>query len=118
MPHSFNGVICYIAGPYRAKTTELVEQNIKVARYHGLDLVQLGIMPLIPHCNTALMEDLNTPEYFLEGTMELMRRCDAVYVIPNYQSSQGTLGEIAEAQRLGKPVFYSLQDLQTWLQAQ
>lgn len=36
---------------------------------------------------------------------------DAVYVCPGYESSQGTLKEIARARQLGIPVYYSIEDL-------
>ena len=35
-----------------------------------------------------------------------MRLCDAVLVLPGYQKSSGTLGEIEEAKRLGIPGFF------------
>jgi hypothetical protein len=39
-----------------------------------------------------------------------MRRCDLVVVVPGWETSGGTLKEIAEAERLGIPVFYWLRD--------
>ena len=35
----------------------------------------------------------------------------AVFALPNWQDSMGAKAEIEEAKRLGKPVFYSLDEL-------
>lgn len=61
------------------------------------------------------MEGIASDQDFIDGTMELMRRCDAVIVLSGWQDSKGTLGEIKEATRIGMPVFYSFPDLQLWL---
>jgi hypothetical protein len=51
------------------------------------------------------MDGVATDEVFLEGTMELLRRCDAVVLVPNWRDSAGAQAEVAEAERLGLPVF-------------
>ena len=50
-------------------------------------------------------DDLQTIGLRLAGTLELMRRCDAVVVIPGWEHSTGTKAEIDEAMRLEIPVF-------------
>lgn len=115
MNNKFNGLIVYVAGSYRAEHPYQVNNNIQTAKEYGDILIQLGIMPLIPHKNTEHCEGLNSSEFFLEGTMELMRRSNAVFVIPGFETSSGTLGEIAEAENLRIPVFYDMQDLRTWV---
>lgn len=51
------------------------------------------------------MEGAATDEQFLAGTLELMRRCDAVILVPGWSTSEGTKAEIAEAMRIGLPMF-------------
>jgi hypothetical protein len=41
----------------------------------------------------------------LAGTLELMRRCDAVILVHNWRDSAGSRAEVDEAKRLGIPVF-------------
>lgn len=105
--------LVYVAGPYRGATIEAVELNIATARRVGLQLARAGAMPVIPHANTAGFElyapDLHD-EFWLDGTLELMRRCDAVVLCPAWSTSKGTLQEIAEAARLGIPVFKSVEE--------
>ena len=52
------------------------------------------------------MDGTESAQFWLAGTLELMRRCDAVLVLPGYSFSEGTKGEIAEADRLGLPVMF------------
>lgn len=104
----------YVAGPYRAPTREQVSENIEHAGDIGLRVASLGYSPVIPHMNTAHM-DAQAPyldDYFwLDATLELMRRCDAVVLVPGWENSVGTQGEILEARRLGIPVFEDANDL-------
>jgi hypothetical protein len=44
-------------------------------------------------------------EVWLEGDLELMRRCDAVLLVPGWKQSSGTVAEVTEARRMGLPVF-------------
>lgn len=100
--------LIYVAGRYRAPTFEGIAQNISAARKVGVAMAKMGWYPVIPHCNTAHME-LNTPghgdDFWLAGTLELMTRCDAVVLVPGWESSEGTKGEVAKARELRLPVF-------------
>lgn len=57
---------------------------------------------------------------FYNYSMEWLKVSDAVFVVPNamdlkdWQDSKGTLAEIAEAEKLGIPVFYSFNELMEW----
>jgi nucleoside 2-deoxyribosyltransferase len=97
--------LVYIAGPYRAPTTWGVDQNIHRAREIGAIVAGLGAYPIIPHSNTAHMDGAADDVLWLAGTLELMRRCDAVVVAPRWERSTGTRAEIDEAMRLEIPVF-------------
>ena len=106
--------LIYIAGPYRAKTREGVALNIESARATAVEVARRGWFPAIPHTMTGGLE-LVLPElddaYWLEGTMELMRRCDAVVLCPGWERSRGTAAEIAEAERLGIPIYKTTADI-------
>lgn len=103
--------VIYIAGPYRAKTPWQVQQNIEGAAILAAWCWQAGFAALCPHMNSAHMEGCATDEAFLEGTLELMRRCDAVLLHPDWRRSEGARAERAEAERLGIPVFEKTVDL-------
>lgn len=97
--------VIYIAGPFRAANAWLVAENVHRAEQAAHEVVKLGAMPLTPHSIGARMDGTATAQFWISGTLELMRRCDAVLVLPGYKDSEGTRGEIAEAERLKLPVF-------------
>ena len=106
--------VVYCAGPYRNSVGRAgVELNIQVARKVGVLAALKGWCPLIPQANTAHFEEVAPlpDEFWLGATMELMRRCDAVVLCPGWQHSLGTLAEVAEAERLGIPVYRSESEL-------
>ena len=106
--------LIYVAGPYRAATRDDIARNIDAARVIGISAAAIGWFPVIPHANTAHME-LDLPElgddFWLRGTLEMMERCDAVVLVPGWQNSAGTLGEIARADELRIPIFRTLDTL-------
>ena len=102
----------YIAGPYRGATPEIVRGNIARA----VDLAKEVILqtngkwyPVIPHKNTEGLDGLQSDAYYLAGTMDQMRNCDAVLLVGGWENSLGTLGEIDEARRLNIPVYYNIE---------
>jgi len=99
--------LIYVAGRYRAATRAAVAQNIEQARLLGIDAARLGWYPVIPHCNTAHMEDdlPHDDDFWLAGTLELMTRCDAVVLVDGWETSEGTAGEIARADQMRLPVY-------------
>ena len=108
--------IIYCGGSYRAPTVWQVEQNIQAARQLGAEVARRGAYPVIPHANTAHFDGLQDDEFWLNGTLELLRRCDAVMLVPGWRGSSGTCGEVEEAHRLGLPVFESIGELRCWLE--
>lgn len=107
----------YIAGPYRGATAWDRDQNIVRARQLGAEVAKLGAYPQIPHSNTAHMDGIAPDAFWLAGTLEQMRRCDAVLFTADWQCSTGARGEHAEAERIGLPLFYSLNGLRVWLES-
>jgi hypothetical protein len=97
--------------PFESKRVK----NIHAAWELGCEVATLGAMPVVPHMNTAQMDDLQPQPWWLEATLVLMRRCNAVIFTPDYERSKGALGEEAEAKRLGLPCFYSVGELAQWL---
>lgn len=99
--------LLYIAGRYRGISDEQVKLNIEAAKYFGMLAIEMGWYPVIPHMNTAGMEKLTSvgDDFFIDGTMELMERCDAVLMIPGWEPSVGASGEYFRAKHLGIPIY-------------
>lgn len=109
----------YVAGRYSSDKAYEVEQNINRAWDWGLRIVrELKAWPMGPHLCGQHMEGAASNEFFYEATLEMMRRCDAVFLMPGWEESTGARGEKAEAERLGIPVFTIFGDLAEWIKEQ
>jgi len=99
-------ILVYVAGRYTAPTPAGVEENCRIAREVGVQLAACGknVFPVIPHKLGGPAENGIDEAGMYAGTLELMRRCDVVYACPGWETSKGTLAELAEAERLGIPV--------------
>lgn len=98
--------VIYIAGPFRGSNAWAVECNIRRAEKVAFEVAEMGLVPLCPHTMTRFFNGTLTDAYWLAATMELLRRCDAILLLPCWQSSSGSVAERAEARRLGLPVLH------------
>lgn len=96
--------LIYIAGAYRAATPSGVLANIDAAREVARQVARRGDLPVTPHLLSHGVEAELNELYWIEGTLELMRRCDEVQLVPGWEESNGTLAEVTEALDLDKPV--------------
>lgn len=108
--------VVYVAGPFRGPNGWRIEQNVRRAEEYGFKIAELGAMPIIPHANTRFFHGALPDEFFLEGTLELLRRCDAIFLTPGWEMSSGSRGERNEAHARGIPDFYELGALRHWLE--
>jgi hypothetical protein len=109
--------LVYIAGPYRASDPWEVERNVRSAELWIPHIAALGVVPICVHSMYRFFDksaDVSA-DYWIKGTLEIMRRCDAVFVRPGDYVSEGTEGEINEANALGIPVFKTLRGLCGWI---
>lgn len=108
-------VLVYVVGPYRSRFGVIGRAwNIFRAWRTGRALARLGLVPVVPHMSCAFYDDLQPDAFWLEGTKELMRRCDAVFCMPSWESSEGSRGEVNESERIGLPVLVDLTGLFLW----
>jgi nucleoside 2-deoxyribosyltransferase len=98
--------IAYIAGPYRAKTKLGIIRNILKARKVAKKYWTLGYTVFCPHMNSALMDGCAPDEVFLEGDLEFLQHADILVVIPGWERSTGTLGEMEFAKSRGIPIVF------------
>jgi nucleoside 2-deoxyribosyltransferase len=107
--------IVYIAGPFRGPNSWEIERNVRRAEELAYEVFQLGVMPLIPHANTRWFHGQGPDEFWLEGTKELLRRCDAIILAEDWLRSSGACGERDEAFARGIPIFHKVSELAEWL---
>lgn len=102
--------VIYVAGKYRAKHESEVFANIMTARKFALGVWRAGAVAICPHLNTMFFGGAVAPEnieldgeIWLAGDLELLRRCDAIYMLPGWESSRGATVEREIASSLGIP---------------
>lgn len=108
--------LIYVAGPYTDPDPWEAEQNVRRAEAVGYEVAKLGAWPVIPHSNTRpCFGSAYTPRMAYAATLQMMRRCDGVFMMRDWKRSTGATDERAEALRLRMPVFYELRWLELWL---
>ena len=94
----------YIAGKYRAKTWVGKVINIWKARRVAERLWLEGWVVICPHMNTALFKESNT--LYIEGDLEIVKRCDAIFMMKNWEYSEGANLEYGMAKNKGLEIYY------------
>lgn len=109
----------YVAGPYRSPTEHGVVDNIRRAEALALKVWKAGAACICPHKNTALFGGaLGMPDsVWLEGDLEMVKRCDAVICVENWRDSRGATDEVAFALQHRIPILESIEQLERWLNA-
>jgi hypothetical protein len=105
-----NPKMVYVAGPY-TKPDPCV--NTRTAIMAGDRLLSAGLVPFVPHL-THLWHTVTPRPYqdWLDYDMHWLKVCDAVLRLPG--ESSGADKEVAEAGRLGLPVFHSIDGVIAW----
>jgi len=98
--------LIFVSGPYRADTTEGVINNIAKARKAAIKLWREGWAVFCPHSNTALFDGLADDSVWLKGDLEILKRCDAIYMLKAWSNSTGSKVELKLAEELGLEVIY------------
>ena len=106
--------VVYVAGPFRGPSAWDIEQNIRRAEELALEVWRAGMACLCPHTNTRFFQNAAPDHVWLDGDLELLARCDAVLMTPNWHRSAGASAEREHALSRGIPVFYSLDELVAW----
>ncbi len=115
-----------IVGPYYGNGNFFViEKNIIHAECYAIALANRGIPFYCGHLHTRHFEKkAGAPESFYkkQDMYFLVSACSALLVVPGFETSPGTKAEIAEFQKLGRPIFYpkstqDLEELERWYRA-
>lgn len=99
--------LLYVAGPYSGD----IKNNIQRAEEVSIDLIRNGFHVITPHKNCAgyeKYEDKNiNHSTWIDMDNDLISRCDAIYVMENYEKSLGTRNEIDYGIALKLPIIYA-----------
>lgn len=101
--------VAYIAGPFRASSHWGIVQNVRAAEKVALRYWKMGYAVICPHTNTANFDGAIPKEMdsvWLEGDLEILRRCDVVVAMNTWQNSPGATAEISAAKSAGIPIIF------------
>lgn len=99
--------LIYIAGPYTAETPEGIQENVEAAQQLGREVMSLfpgKVLAVVPHSMGKGLESQEDYAFWCEATIEVMKRCDAVVLVPWWIKSQGAVKEVDVAIRMRLPV--------------
>ena len=100
--------VIYVAGPYRAPTEDRLFRNIMDARAAAYELWCLGWAVICPHTNTMFMGGLvgRADDAFIDGDCEIVKRCNAVFMLRKYKQSTGAVRELDIAKQHGLEIYF------------
>lgn len=85
--------LVYIAGPYRSDTVNGIVQNIRNAEKVAVKYWKLGYAVICPHKNTALFDGICSDEIWIDGDIEILKRCDIIVMMKDWEKSIGAISE-------------------------
>ena len=100
--------VIFVSGPYRADTKAGISQNIKNAREAAKELWRQGWAVICPHLNTAHFDGVCPDDVWLRGDLEILSRCDAIYMLRNWRDSSGAVAEHDAAVDWGLEIIYQV----------
>jgi len=99
--------VIYVAGKYRANSDNGVFDNIIHARREAVKLWNQNWAVICPHTNSMFMGSrLGGDEKFIEGDLEILSRCDAIFMLSGFSHSVGAMIELEKAKELGLEIYY------------
>lgn len=106
--------LVYIAGPFNG---ELIERNVRVAEALAVELALAcpEAQPVVPHSLGRVLFGIQAETRAYQGTIALLRACDAVLLTPDWERSVGARAEKRDAEIRGMPVFCAVAQVRAWL---
>lgn len=113
-------IVVYVSGAYSGNSKEEIARNIQLAREAAIQLWEIGFAVICPHLNTIYFEeDCNcTYDDYLNADKEIVKRCDAIFMLENWKSSKGARVEKLTAQDNNIPIFYKTEEVEAWYENQ
>ena len=96
--------VAFISGPYRASTVYGIKHNVDIAGAVALKYWKRGYAVICPHKNSAFFDGECPEKVWLDGDIEILRRCDVIVMMSGWEQSEGARADLHEAERCGMPV--------------
>lgn len=91
--------VVFVSTPYTAETYSEIDDNIKKSELISISLINEGWITITPPKNTAHYEmyepllDDKGYNFWLEFYLEILSRCDAIFMCKGWKDSNGCKGE-------------------------
>jgi hypothetical protein len=74
---------------------------------------EMGHFAFCPHMNTRFFEEKTalTFERYMKGDLAFLNRCDAILMLPKWETSRGAVMEHDYALAHEMPIYYNLKDI-------
>jgi hypothetical protein len=107
--------VVYVAGKFRGQNAWEIENNIRRAEEVSFEIWKFGAAALCPHANTRYFHGSLPDQVFIDGTLALLAKSDAIFMLQDWHRSEGARGERRYAFDHDIPIFYDLDELGNWL---
>lgn len=104
-------MIVFISGPYTSHDPELRKLYVARAKSYSILLWKWGIPNICPHLNSCDLDNIAPYETFLKGYIEIMKRCDAILLVRDWEISNGSRIERETAARENKLIFHNIHEI-------
>jgi hypothetical protein len=107
--------VVYIIGPFRASNSWDIEQNVRRAEEVALQIWRLGAAVICPHTNSRFFHGAASDNVWLDGDIEILKRCDAAFTVDGWIDSAGSKAEVHICENYKIPIFNHMIALGNWL---
>jgi len=111
----------YVAGAIESNSIITSLENLRRGQRSSFLIMQMGFIPFCPFIDFLFFFQVRpennekiTKEMIQEYSMEWLKVCDAVYLVPGWEESEGTQKEIRVADELGIPVIENMKTLKDY----
>ncbi len=111
--------LLYICGPIRNDDADIQTANIIRGIEAAKAIWQGGGAAICPHALAYFQEDNPASEQtqYIDGDLEMIKRCDAVLALRGWPSSVGASAEVCFARGQDIEILESLDDAVRWVQS-
>jgi hypothetical protein len=104
----------YVGGKYNDEHVFKILNNMRVGIKYSIAIFNLGHYPYSPWLDYPFIwlgEGELDCERLYDLSMAWLKVSEAMFVVPGWETSKGTKAEIKEAESLGIPIYYNLEDI-------
>jgi hypothetical protein len=111
-----NDKIVFISGPYSGTSKiwciNIVQRarNIYRARKAAKMFWRRGYAVICPHMNSAFFDKCAPYDIFINGYLDILERCDIIFILKGWAKSSGAIKEIANAKIYNLEFMYERKD--------